>query len=257
MLSLLVALLSLSPVAAHADMSLAEDAIYAGHNVAADGQAWKSTVGLSYSTGSCSGVFIEENVILTAAHCAVRADSTLTITMYKENDPDQAEYMVLESTDFKYTAHPGYVKSLYDASTNDIAVIYLKTRTIPEGFTPAQVLTASNTSAGDPGRAAYAVGLGGIGHNVDAKKLSFAQGTFTQYMNGGAVRVDFRNSGVCPGDSGGPVFAKANGTLYVAALNMQIQVNIGGNCGTVLYASVITGERYNWFTRVIRAQRGY
>lgn len=254
MLPLLLSLLALIP--AHAK-NLAEDAIYAGHSVAADGQAWKSTVGLSYSTGSCSGVFIEENVILTAAHCSVGVNSDLTITMYKENDPEKAEYLFLSPEDFKYTAHPGYVKSTYSSSNNDIAVIYLKNKTIPEGFTPAPLLTSSNASAGDPGRTAYSVGLGGTGHDVSATKLTFAQGTFTNYEYGGAVRIDFRNSGVCPGDSGGPVFAKANGTLYVAALNMQIQTNIGGNCGTVLYASVITGERYNWFMRVIRQQRGY
>jgi V8-like Glu-specific endopeptidase len=254
MLTLLLSLLALTP--AHAN-ELAEDAIYNGHAVAADGQTWKSTVGLSYSTGGCSGVFIEENVILTAAHCAIKADSELTLTMYKENDPEKVEYIYLAKEDFKYTSHPGYVKSLYSASTNDIAVIYLKNKTIPEGFTPAQVLTASNTSAGDIGRAAYSAGLGGTGHDVNATKLTFAQGTFTSYEYGGAVRIDFRGSGVCPGDSGGPVFAKAGGVLYVAALNMQIETNIGGNCGTVLYASVINAERYNWFTRVIKAQRGY
>lgn len=254
MLTLLLSLLALNTAQAQ---SLSEDAIYAGHVVAADGQAWKSTIGLSYSTGSCSGVFIEDNVILTAAHCKIVAESDLTITMYKENNPDLVEYISLTPEDYKYTAHPGYVLSQYGASTNDIAVIYLKNKYIPEGFTPAPILTSSVADAGNPGRAAYAVGLGGIGHSRSATRLTFAQGTFTQYENGGAVRVDFPGSGVCPGDSGGPVFAKAGGKLYVAALNMQIQVNVGGNCGTVLYASLITADRYNWFMRVLRAQRGY
>jgi hypothetical protein len=59
--------------------------------------------------------------------------------------------------------------------------------------------------------------------------------------------IDFAvDSGICGGDSGGPVFVSQDGQLYLSALNSAVDNNLGGTCGNRRYANAITGDRYDW-----------
>lgn len=245
---------------------LAEDTVYRGKAVAADGHAWRSTVNLAYEAagaggnwGGCTGVWIDEDTILTAAHCRVRNGGTLVIKGYKQNDKDQAEQLWLEGGDFEFAAHPRYVKSsAYDPGSDDVAVILLKRERLPEGFSVAAFHTASIRSAADPGRTAFAVGTGRNERGTQTDRIYFAQGMISNYEQGGVMVVSFQNGqGICGGDSGGPVFVQHGRALYLSAVNTAVAANLGHGCGDRLYTNVITAERYNWIqakSRNIRAR---
>lgn len=256
---LLLSLLFTSPALAE----LAEDAVYRGKAVAADGQAWRSTVNLAYETaggswGGCTGTFIDDDVILTAAHCRVKNGGQLVVRMYRQNDKEQPEQMWLEGGDFHFTAHPRYVKSSsYDPGSDDIGVIVLKRERLPDGFSVAQFHTAGIRNAADPGRTAFAVGTGRNERGAQTDRILFAQGTISNYETGGVMVVSFQNGqGICGGDSGGPLFVQHGRELYLSAVITAVAANLGQGCGDRLYTNVITAERYNWIQARVRNVRG-
>ena len=242
---------------------LSEDAVYRGKAVAADGQAWRSTVNLAYESaggnwGGCSGTWIDDDVILTAAHCRVKNGGQLVVKMYKQNDKEQAEQIWLEGGDFHFTAHPRYVKSSsYDPGSDDIGVIVLKRERLPDGFSVAQFHTAGIRNAADPGRTAFAVGTGRNERGAQTDRILFAQGTISNYETGGVMVVSFQNGqGICGGDSGGPLFVQHGRELYLSAVITAVAANLGHGCGDRLYTNVITAERYNWIQARVRNVRG-
>ncbi len=250
MLNLLVALIALNSSPAQAEISVAQDAIYNGY---ADDEAWRSTVALRFNSGSCTGTFVEENVILTAAHCQISDSSDLELTMYRENSPFSSEVTYIRSGGFRYVAHPSFRSNSIGVGVDDIAVIYLKNNFIPAGgFLMAKILRQEQASAARQGSAAYAMGFGTTGDDHKAMNLTVAQGTISRYEPQDIIRVDYNSSGTCPGDSGGPVFVKYDGELYLMALISSGYRNIGGNCSTTTFADTLSGVRVDWYQQTVR-----
>jgi len=244
-------LLSLS---AHASQpSLNEDAIYHGKAAAADGQTWKSTVALNFDSPdgksyACTGVFIEDDLILTAAHCRIKNGGRVDITFYKNNDPANSQVIEVTGDEFKYAPNPRYRKSsAYDPGTDDVAVLVLKDQRLPDGFEAASIQTASIVSASDPGRSVYVAGTGLTHTGAFADRILFAQGTIFTYLDGSVMQVSFpAGVGVCGGDSGGPVFVRSNGKLFLSALTTSTPDDLAAECGNTLYANGITADRFTW-----------
>jgi secreted trypsin-like serine protease len=229
-----------------------EDAIYNGRPVAADGTSWKSTVGLSF-TGTdgqgyaCTGSFIAADTILTAAHCRIKNGASVSIALYKENSTE-ATYLFADGADYRYVAHPRYRKSsAYDPGSDDVAVLVLKSATLPEDFDTVSIQTSGQARASDPGHQATVVGTGLTEKGEMADHLYFAQGVIANYLAGGVVQINFGGRvGVCGGDSGGPVFVSSGGQLYLSAITTATPTNLGKHCGNVLYANYIDAARYQW-----------
>lgn len=248
----LLALSFLLTVTASAEEARVWQTIYRGKAVEAGGQSWKSTVGLHFIAEdgrlyACSGVFIEDDVLLTAAHCRIKNKGSVEITFYRENSTD-SETFYADGDDYFFRAHPRYRKARYDAGTDDLAVLVLKNLRQPEGFSPSPVLHSGLNSAILPGRQISVVGAGRTERGNSSDRLYFAQGKIASYEPGDVMRVTFPSGvGVCGGDSGGPVFVKDNyGTLHLAALTTAVEVNLRNTCGTVLYANFISDTRYDW-----------
>jgi hypothetical protein len=246
---LLTLLLAALPARA---LDLTQDAIYNGRAVAADGQTWKSTVGLSFRATdggyyACSGVLLETDVILTAAHCGIQNGSELTVTLFRENSPDGI-VLYLGAGDYEFAAHPSYRETTgYEPATDDLAVVVIRNHALPEGFEPAPVQTEAQASASDYGHPAYVVGTGLTEKGTMSDRLYFAQGTFAGYQYGGVLTVSFPGrSGVCGGDSGGPVFVKSGGVLYLSAITNATPTDLSAHCGSLLYATSIDAGRYRW-----------
>ncbi|MGZ3650998.1 MAG: trypsin-like serine protease, partial [Bdellovibrionota bacterium] len=201
--------------------------------------------GRSYA---CTGVFVETDLILTAAHCRIKNGGRVDITLYKNNDPGAAQVIEVTGADFQYAANPRYRKaSAYDPGSDDIGLLVLKSQSLPDGFEVAPLQTSAIVSASDPGRPVFVAGTGVTHTGAFADRILFAQGTITTYLDGSVLQINFPYGvGVCGGDSGGPVFVRSNGHLYLSALVTSTPTDLGSECGNSLYANGITADRYNW-----------
>jgi len=248
MISLLLALLS-APASAFAGLDLPkENAVYNGAPVAAGGQGWKSTAKLWFGGGSCTGVFIARDLILTAAHCGKReALSELYIKLYLENSTD-ATLITVPQSEYKYFTHPGYVRPRGpDRGTNDLSLIVLKNASLPEEFTPAEFLTAGDTAL----ETAFLVGAGLTHKNESSDRLYFTKGSITEYLKGDMMEVvTTQGQGICAGDSGSPLFQPVGDSLKLSAITVSIVPNINKKCGSSVFATILTLSRYNWLMRV-------
>lgn len=256
MLALLLALLSLtaSPAPAHAGglaNSLSEDAIFRGTRVGADGQTWKSAIQLYFNGYACSGVFIQRDLILTAAHCEIQRGAQLTIKYFRANDPAQAEHQYLAASEYKTYAYPTY--SGAPSYEDDYRLIVLTGgNEIRDGFAPVGFITSDYASAVDEGGMVYIVGAGTTGNDVSADRLWFAKGRINYYQNGSRMMIGVTpGQGVCQGDSGGPVYVSAGGSLVLAGITSSTS-NIHGisrGCGDAHEAGLITAEVSEWLQR--------
>jgi hypothetical protein len=253
MISLLLALLS-APVSAFASFDLPkENAVYNGTPVGPGGQGWKSTAKLWFGGGSCTGVFIARDLILTAAHCGQReALSELYITLYFENSANATQITVPEA-EYKYFTHPGYVRPRGpDRGTNDLALIVLKGATLPDEFTPTEFLTAGDSAL----ETAFIVGAGLTHKNEPSDRLYFTKGSITEYLPGDMMEViTTQGQGICAGDSGSPLFQPVGDSLKLSAITVSMVPNINKKCGRSVFATILTHSRYNWLMRVAEEGR--
>lgn len=256
-LTLAISALSLTLLSSlHAFASdLSEDVIYRGRPVAADGQAWKSTVSLAYQLNNgqwhgCSGTWISSDMILTAAHCEVSNRGSLSIEQWESNDGAKKQQLWLEGKEhaFEFHKHPRYIPSSgYDFGANDIAILVLKETSIPDGFEVASVYHSGVKAAGDPGRALFIAGAGRTERGEGRDMIRFAQGVIDGYEGESRMRVSFPNGqGVCKGDSGGPFFVRSGKELYLAGVLANMMSAPGSHCGQTAYGTVLTAERYDW-----------
>jgi hypothetical protein len=261
MKALFLLALSLLSLSARADEARVWETIYRGKAVDRAGQSWKSTVGLNFESEkggwfACSGVFIAEDLILTAAHCQIKNGGLVQISLYKENSPDPTVFYV-DGKDFLFRAHPRYRKGTYDAGTDDVAVLVLKDLRLPADFAPSPVIHSGLNSTLNVGNAISVVGAGRTEKNLMSDCIYFAQGLIESYEPGDVMRVNVNaGQGVCGGDSGGPVFVRGrDGTLFLAALTTAVETNLRNTCGNVLYANFLSDGRYRWVEATAGAAR--
>ncbi len=258
LLALLAIPLLSSPAFAEDALSKAtEQVIYHGFQISPLSSAWKSSVNLRFDGFLCTGVFIESDVILTAAHCDIKNNAFLNIQLYKEDNPEKSTTLRLTGDEYYFRANPHYVKSRdSDPGTDDIAIVVLRNKRIPEGFAPANFQTSDISAASDPGQTVSVVGTGMTDKKKIAARLLGAQGHIDSYLNGEVMKVTMDGTqGVCGGDSGGPVFVEDEGKLFLSSITIAQSGKLSDACGNTLYATVITAKRYNWIMRNARPIR--
>lgn len=248
-----------SLVAPAKSLSLQVQSIYNGTVVQGANQAWQSTVRIRFENeagngGFCTGVFINSDTILTAAHCKVGNNRRLTLEMFRNGDIPFTQR--LSGNEYRYQAHPNYEGN----DSDDIAVIVLKDYRLPPdiGHFPAQLLTAGMESAADPGRNVFVVGAGGteLG-NGPSSLLLYADGTIIQYTGKSIIEIEINgDQAICAGDSGGPVFAAYDGNMYLVGITSSTIFSMDGRCGTNLYVNQIGTSRRMWIDDSVDMLRG-
>lgn len=232
-------------------------AVFGGEALSGHSQSWKSTVFLEYAGGNCSAVFVRSDVVLTAAHCNIQNNSWLRIKFYPENSP---AYTVkeLSSSDFLFSKHPEFRDdNKFEPTKNDIAVIVLRNSLLSPPFAPAIIQGKAQAQASDPGKAIYAVGMGEVGSGKLGDRLKFAKGIVRAFYAGEQILADLeQGSGICLGDSGGPVFVSDEyGQLFLTGLSTGTSGSIGisgtENCGSRLYITAISAGRMSWIKNKI------
>jgi hypothetical protein len=204
----------------------------------------------------CSGTLIEDDVVMTAAHCMDEAAFG-------------AAYNEVETTDIKVgfgihakgaladttfvTVSDVEILSTYDRTgfgEDDVALIRL-TANAPVGFAPVPALPPAQ-ALDDPGDIGGSINIAGWGENNTADPASTKlQGDFT-ILSLDATHVSYSNQfdATCFGDSGGSMYWDDAGTIYLAGVTSYITFN-GFDCSSI--GAVGTSMRVDAYDAFIAA----
>ena len=164
----------------------------------------------------CTGTFITENIVLTAAHCIKEAPFKMRI-VYSENSSDKS---ARHSGVAEVLIHESYVKGAA-TSTNDIALIKIQGKR-PSDYSVSTITTMPATTE-NFSLLSIGYGLtdnklddGGILRRVMTTGISYdpSSPTFTIDQSVG--------TGVCQGDSGGPGFVLKDGKFSVLGVASSV-----------------------------------
>lgn len=212
--------------------------IYRGD--APDAPEHDAVVSLHYRSGSsvyrtpfCTGTLIDQDVVLTAAHCLDEATGGST---YNEMETGELAIYVGDDPSVDLASHVYAVSDIEIYSSynrvsirNDAGLVRL-TSDITEGYDPVPPLPASEGfSTSDIGENLNFAGfgytetgsygekmqvdlpLGGLGCTVSGCPTSGDSATQISYSQSGGY-------GPCSGDSGGPAFVTRGGVVYVGGI---------------------------------------
>jgi hypothetical protein len=193
-----------------------------------------AVVGLAIRYGKtwvvCSATVLRPRVLLTAAHCLTRPESSVAadrvrvfppgarVRVYSNTGPKRPSPIAV----LRWWIPGGYVNSGGRVQANDVAVVLLAADIGPSGFTrlatqselaawaaqKAPVVHLGYGGTGAPGTGAYSP----IPHYVT---LPFAAVSMNSSVGATFSTTASQNAALCAGDSGGPAFVAAPGAYYL------------------------------------------
>lgn len=165
--------------------------------------------------GSCSGVIIAPDLILTAAHCIPPNPKALTV-IFDTNLNTASQLNMRAVINAKVTPYwnPNTPKN---KNKGDLALVRIQ-GDLPHGYRPAPLLT--NPQFLGNNSLTLIAGFGLSSYNRQASTSGVLRETFTpiSQMNYSETEVllsQIDGRGTCSGDSGGPAFILINGIYYV------------------------------------------
>jgi hypothetical protein len=155
-------------------------------------------------TTTCTGTVIHDDLILTAHHCVVARGPKGEFTKKTLESSELrielgGDYFAWGEVGVKYIVAPPCGEA---GGAGDIAVLVLKRKLIG-----LSTMTPRLESPPKIGEEAYPVGFGRCALSADAIHRKTRDGGPVRAINGETIHMD---ASVCPGDSGGPVFAKGS-----------------------------------------------
>ncbi len=176
---------------------------------------------------ACSGTVVAPSVVLTAAHCAANTRTGVTNTpdgyfvVTGAVDVDSPEAQVSEVS--RIVSYPKFTFLAPNSGYGDAALLQLAT---PTTAPPVPIATPSDNRRLRPGTHAFIAGWGEtkFGSGPTPALLwarTVVEGVHCEGLRGRLCAIDFPNatSGVCHGDSGGPLLASdrdGRGLLEIA-----------------------------------------
>ncbi len=233
------ALLLLSSIKAHS--------IVGGEFTKESSPITESTVGLSHG---CTGTLIEDDVVVTAAHCLRRRRKIEVIfgTTFKDGVRIAIKEIVIHP-DFTSTANGGVSPDKpAQKPIHDIALIKLNSPA-PAGFSPAPLGSGQNLIKGDK------LILAGFGLTAPRRgskgRLKHVETIFNFY-NEKSLEVVFGptpGKSACPGDSGGPMYRERGNQLTLIGVTSRGFKKLGPCSGNGNYTEV--EAHLNWIQETI------
>ncbi len=253
------ALSACSPPSSTQDLIDAEgqDSITSGKAVAQDNPQFKSVVGIRMIipggeyAGICTGTLIQEDVVLTAAHCL------------KDEEHKYSDIFVIFNNDvrgvprqFTRRAVRGIVHHAYvdgrNSNSHDIALLKF-TGGLPAGYKVAPLMKPGMSLVRGDKITVAGYGINSIIKNKGSGILRFAE---VKIAEPNSTETEFRVSqwlrGVCMGDSGGPAFKTINGVQHVVGVtNKTFEI---GPFHCIISSYFVRVDRfYNWIQHGLKS----
>lgn len=211
--------------------------------VADDGPLARATVMvLSSRGGVCSGVLVDRDTLLTAAHCVAGAAEHRV--HYKGADGAPVLIEVAAKA-----LHPGFSADAVKARRPSVDLALVRAaEPLPARFAP----TAVSTAAPAPGASLTLGGYGAAKEGDPRSTGTFRTASLTGVAPHGPSRIlvwaKGRGAGACQGDSGGPI--AVSGEIFAIA---SWSAGAGqGACGD-LTQGVLLGPQRAWIDRTLAA----
>ncbi len=202
-----------------------------------------AVVGLLNGHGACSGTLIAPNLVLTAHHCVAESPAGNVLCGKATFGPTWTNDMSVTTRDVIFAIWRDHVASIEvppganDVCGGDVAVLFLDQNVEPSEAWPIPPRIDQDPSPGEPYRA---VGFGGTaddgsGAGMRRQRDGLAVGCVGEScvpIYGVQADEWMGETGICPGDSGGPALDDVGRVIGVTSRG-------GPNCSTPIYSGVV------------------
>jgi secreted trypsin-like serine protease len=214
-----------------------------GTSVIAENNYSKSTVGIRNLTGSiCSGVIIEKDLILTAAHCLYNTPADKVEVVFGFNFTDG----------LKLKAKNVIVHEKYNTLilTNDIAMIRLQ-EDVPQNFQAVDLEDSRQINLSRKDKVtSQGYGIYNYETHAGAGELRETTLTIKKYENDAEniILNQKDGSGICFGDSGGPTYTLVNGRVALVGIASNVRQSFFGRKHECANKAALVNPNYfyNW-----------
>ncbi|OFZ19723.1 MAG: hypothetical protein A2X94_16855 [Bdellovibrionales bacterium GWB1_55_8] len=204
--SLLAGLITLAPSLSHSSPTIAGGTeVPPGHIIA------RTTVALLMDVADgqalCTGSIIEDDIILTAAHCI---DGAIKTTIVFGTELRKARHVTLATATF---VAPGYRTN---AKTPDIALVRFEGG-LPAGYETAEIMPSTRSPKKRERVILAGYGITSMKEQKGSGVLRQVEQTITSSSGPQAYEVTVTQrgkTGACPGDSGGPAYTENGHQLF-------------------------------------------
>ncbi len=163
----------------------------------------------------CTAVVVEENFVLTAAHCVEVIEGT-----FVHFGLDFAAGNAIRRKIKRVIGHPDYcghcTEDIKMGDTADIAIVEYE-GSLPLGFHPVKIAEPKDVSPGET------ITLAGFGANEKGEYETIMKATEVplKELGNSEFSTDESKAGSCNGDSGGPAFIQRNGEYQLLGLTSR------------------------------------